>query len=620
MELELTPQERDTLAVIGERAKPRYVRRARVILGQAAALPIHLIAESADLSPRRVRYWLRQFQARRMDVFPPNLMRDLNLDALEPAEPDLGPPLPPSADSAQGVTIRALAEEHDVDLAHARHVADLALQLYDLTQEVHFLGSSFRIVLEWAALLHKVGLARDPERPHRAGRAIILERELECTSDERDLLALIVGAQRGRIRAGKAKSERMESPRWGGLVLSALLRMAIALDCSRTGTVRIESVQRSAEGLHLVISGRASMRDATCATKEASVWRRVTGLSITYDHQEPLALALLAMLDDGSAPSGKGVGLSPDEPMGEAGRKVIGFHLRRFLAHESGTRDGADIEDLHDMRVATRRMRAAFRVFGSFFEPKATKPLLKGLREAAGILGRVRDLDVFIEKAGHYLEGLPDSERDCLDPLLEVWQEERRARRKELVGYLDGSDYAAFCRQLAHFVSTPGVAKSLGSIAEPTPMLIAHVAPAAVYTRWAEVLAYSPYLKTATLDLLHNLRIHCKRLRYTLEFFQEVLGPEARDAIKQVTAVQDHLGDLQDAVVATEMLRGFLNDWAEWQRERRLLQRVDIHGVSQYLAACQACQFELLESFPQFWAETDSATMRRWLSSAISVL
>ena len=49
---------------------------------------------------------------------------------------------------------------------------------------------------------------------------------------------------------------------------------------------------------------------------------------------------------------------------------------------ELGTRLGEDIEALHDMRVATRRMRAAFRVFGEHFEPKAVAPYLKGLKPA----------------------------------------------------------------------------------------------------------------------------------------------------------------------------------------------------------------------------------------------
>jgi transposase-like protein len=96
------------------------------------------------------------------------------------------------------------------------------------------------------------------------------------------------------------------------------------------------------------------------------------------------------------------IGLEPTDSLAEAGRKVLGFHFGRMLTHEPGTRLGNDAEALHDMRVATRRMRAAFRVFGSGFRQKSVKPLLAGSRATARALGRVRDLDVFIEKLQQY--------------------------------------------------------------------------------------------------------------------------------------------------------------------------------------------------------------------------
>ena len=56
------------------------------------------------------------------------------------------------------------------------------------------------------------------------------------------------------------------------------------------------------------------------------------------------------------------------EKVSEAGRKVLYLHFLRMLKHEPGTRAGEDIEELHDMRVATRRMRSAFQLFGFHFD------------------------------------------------------------------------------------------------------------------------------------------------------------------------------------------------------------------------------------------------------------
>src|SRR5690606_30776478 len=94
------------------------------------------------------------------------------------------------------------------------------------------------------------------------------------------------------------------------------------------------------------------------------------------------------------APEQKSPGVEPDDPMSEAGRKILRFHFRRMLRQESGARQGDDPEAVHDMRVATRRLRAALRVFGPYYDPGVIHPLDRGLRRAGRALGAVRDLDV----------------------------------------------------------------------------------------------------------------------------------------------------------------------------------------------------------------------------------
>ena len=103
----------------------------------------------------------------------------------------------------------------------------------------------------------------------------------------------------------------------------------------------------------------------------------------------PSPPALLDSLKNVRAP-----GVQPDDLLAEAGRKVLRYHFTAMLRHEAGTRLGEDSEALHDMRVATRRMRAAFEVFGEVFRPKVLKTHVKRLRTAGRTLGRVRDLDV----------------------------------------------------------------------------------------------------------------------------------------------------------------------------------------------------------------------------------
>jgi transposase-like protein len=113
------------------------------------------------------------------------------------------------------------------------------------------------------------------------------------------------------------------------------------------------------------------------------------------------------------------VGMLPDDAMAEAARKALLFNFERMLRHEPGVRLGENIEAVHDMRVATRRMRSAFRLFKPFFKSNAIKPYVHGLRDTAAALGDVRDLDVFMEKAQVYRQNHPDVD---LSLLFQVWE------------------------------------------------------------------------------------------------------------------------------------------------------------------------------------------------------
>jgi CHAD domain-containing protein len=314
--------------------------------------------------------------------------------------------------------------------------------------------------------------------------------------------------------------------------------------------------------------------------------------------------------------------------MSEAGRKTFRFHFRQMLYHEPGTRLGEDIEALHDMRVATRRMRAAFRVFKGFYDPKVMAPYLKGLRQTGWALGAVRDLDVFRAKTKAYLDGLPPSEQGSLDDFLAVLEAQRKAARERMITYLDSPKHARFEVRFGEFVETAG----MGSLdvtpdeGEPRAYRVRHVAPVVVYERLAAVRAYDEWVSIADPPLarLHALRIACKRLRYTLEFFQEVLGPDTKTLIKEVVAVQDHLGAVQDAVVASGILRDFLI-WGTWghaadRRPPDWTTPVIAPGAATYLATRQLELRHLLDAFPQVWQRITSSDFSHMAAEAIVVL
>jgi CHAD domain-containing protein len=312
-----------------------------------------------------------------------------------------------------------------------------------------------------------------------------------------------------------------------------------------------------------------------------------------------------------------------DDTMTEAAAKTLRFHLVRMLEHEEGTRLGEDIEELHDMRVATRRMRMALRVFDDYLDRDVVRPVLKGLRRTGRTLGAVRDLDVFNEKTRRYLDGLPAERAGELDGLLAAWRGERERQRERMVEYLDGRRYRAFVERTLELLDGPVEQLAPRVSLAPRPQRVAQVLPGVLYGDMGAVWAFDGQLGglETPLPRFHALRIACKGLRYTLEFFEDVLGPGARPLIKRVKGLQDHLGDLQDAVVTSGVLRDFIT-WGTWRHEGHDLpgpvEIVVAPGPARYLAARQEEMERLILTFPEVWPTVAGAEFSRDLATVIA--
>ncbi len=321
--------------------------------------------------------------------------------------------------------------------------------------------------------------------------------------------------------------------------------------------------------------------------------------------------------DKPSAPHRESPGLTREDSMAEAARKTLWFHFQRMLDHEAGARAGEDPEELHDMRVATRRMRAARLVFEGYVDPASMRPFAKALRRTGRLLGAVRDLDVFRDKTQQYLTTLPDDRQGELDLLLAAWKMEYDRARGQLIAYLDGDAYATFRDEFDTWLQTPGsgALSPLGEAGEPRPYRVRHALPVILAQGLAAIRAYDEWVTggDTPLERLHQLRIAGKRLRYALEFFTEVLPPQADPVIEQIKSLQDLLGDLQDSVVACGILRDFLM-WGHWRpvgEGKPPVQVVVAPGVARYLAARQAEIAECLRAFTPHWAQIDGDEFKR---------
>jgi CHAD domain-containing protein len=303
-------------------------------------------------------------------------------------------------------------------------------------------------------------------------------------------------------------------------------------------------------------------------------------------------------------------GVLRTDSVAEAGRKILRHHFGEMLANEASTLAGEDPEALHDMRVATRRQRAALRIVGRHFRPKAIGSVRDGLRSLGSVLGAVRDLDVLLDGLDADGSAPPEAGRE-LQVLVDAWTRRRDAARARLIEHLQGRDYAEFRRGYTRFLETPGAGARLRTVGElPRPTLVGHVLPCEIWQHYAAVCAFGTVLPWASVELLHALRIEGKGLRYLLEFFRDVLDPCVEEAISAIVALQDHLGELQDAVVAIGLVRDFLAG------PEAAANPAVASAAGSYLEAREARIEELRRSVDRPWARVSGTAFRSCLARA----
>ena len=136
--------------------------------------------------------------------------------------------------------------------------------------------------------------------------------------------------------------------------------------------------------------------------------------------------------------------IEPDASFADAARAALRHQLDELMDNLPGTRAGDDIEALHDMRVASRRLRAALSVFAAAFPEKEFRPLEKKAAQVTDALGAVRDADVQIEFMQAKADAAPAHLRVGLEAFIDHLKQERDRERIHLVKALDALEKSRF--------------------------------------------------------------------------------------------------------------------------------------------------------------------------------
>ncbi len=399
-------------------------------------------------------------------------------------------------------------------------------------------------------------------------------------SEARDRLVELVGETRLVERFVVRQRRREREIRVGGALL------VVSMD---TGVVRVAGVE--AGRISQLEFERRSGRRATLQRVGMAMQKSGLGRA---DSSSKLATAA-RMADAVNRVSAGGI-------YAEAGRKVLRRHLLRMLDREIGTRQSDELA-LKQMRVATRRLRATWRVFDDGFKGSAQRAFLGQLRRIGQTLGAVRDLDVLLVS----LAADPG-----LSPLADHWRGRRRAAFDELLKLLSSNGYRRFVERMLDFTATPGD----GATKRLADARVADVAPVALRGAVDLMLAAGALAADSEdLEAWHALRIEGRRLRYSVEAFADVLAEKpTKDILRRVTRLQDRLGAMQDAVVATEAAASWLHEQGD---DETAAVRT---AVEKYLATRKAEIAASRDGFAAPWRGLSGVTFERLFDRALAGL
>ena len=131
------------------------------------------------------------------------------------------------------------------------------------------------------------------------------------------------------------------------------------------------------------------------------------------------------------------IDVTPWEPYAAAGARIVRVRARELFAQSDGVLDTSDIERVHDMRVATRRLRAVLEIFAPCFPTAEHKSVLRDVKALADALGERRDPDVHIEDMEAFATGVTTAQRPGVEKLVARLRERQAAGNVRLAAALE---------------------------------------------------------------------------------------------------------------------------------------------------------------------------------------
>jgi inorganic triphosphatase YgiF len=236
-------------------------------------------------------------------------------------------------------------------------------------------------------------------------------------------------------------------------------------------------------------------------------------------------------------------------PMAEVARANLRRYLSVWHSHEFAARLGDDPEELHDMRVAARRMDGILRQFKSSL-PAAILRIRPIIKKVLRALGEVRDLDLAVRELEIFNKELRESDRAGVEPLKRHLVSERGRVRARMLSVLDGVAVQSGFQKLASLLAAEPTAAQ-----QSTEGRALNAAPGMIRLRYRKLRKRADKLTSdSSADAYHEVRGRLKKLRCALDTVAVIYGKPADEMLRALRRWQESLGVQQDAAVASGRL------------------------------------------------------------------
>ena len=257
-------------------------------------------------------------------------------------------------------------------------------------------------------------------------------------------------------------------------------------------------------------------------------------------------------------PTAQTLDYAGDSTAATAMASILRNCVQQIEVNADALRRAPDVEAVHQMRVGVRRTRSAMALLRGFVDVASLQPIEAALRWLGGVLGDVRDLDVFgtqtlaaLRAAASRMHDTDPALAASIDELAELARTQANAARDSARAAIASTRYVKLILGIGHLAASWSAASAPSQRAEGLAQPARAFASELLARRHRKLRRAAKGLETASTAQRHALRVQAKKMRYASEFFAPLFGPKrTRKYVEALVDLQRELGAANDASVA----------------------------------------------------------------------